>query len=139
MTTASIIRGHYHRALSRHHKGDTTELALTAGESALTGALLGVASAKIKGGLDVTKNKIPMDLAAGVAGLAATLFIPEIAGEHDTVKHMAATAIGIGTFRKTEAYMKKKMVAAGEIEDAFDDGSTGMGYEDPIRVAARDL
>jgi hypothetical protein len=136
---ASAIMRHYHMALGRHTAGETEAIAWKAGQATLMGVGLGFISANSKTGLDlgVSTYKVPIDLGIGVLGLAGSLFSPLTKDQNGIMQDMSAVALGIGVFRKTEAYVKAKNAAVhGEIEDvetALDIGT------DPIVRAARNL
>jgi hypothetical protein len=136
----SMIRKHYDLALSRHHSGESKEVLMEGVEAGLTGAALGFASASSKTGLDIGVGtmKAPIDLGIGVIGLGLSLAVPGERKLRESVRTVASTALGIGVFRKTEAFVKAKNAATahGEIEEAFDDpDGVDMGADPVIRVA----
>lgn len=99
------------------------------GESILTGGILGALHASLKTGLDV--DKVPVD------GIIAAITIPAgvaLAHSHmgQDLKNVGATAAGIFTFRKVNAFVAEKRRASGKTVFSGED-------DDPIVQAAKNL
>jgi hypothetical protein len=131
---SSMIRALYDKATLRHHLGETKDLAKEGVTSVVTGALLGLISAKRKGGLDI--NGAPIDAGLGAALMAGSIFMPTLAEHRETARQVGGTMLGVGTFRMSERFNKtgKLLAAHGELDDAASYATMG---EDPIVAAAK--
>lgn len=136
-------------ALGRHRTGESEEVAYKAITAGIVGGGFGFISASSKTGLDIGigKFKAPIDLGLGVLGMAGSLFLPLDKNSRDMICNASAVAFGVGTFRKTEAFVKAKNAGVhGEAPHASQqlgmppvnpwDAQVG---EDPIVAAARML
>jgi len=108
------------------------------GESAVTGALLGLAHTELKGGLDynVKGHIVPLDGVLAAAAMAASVMFATEDGAVDA-RNIGASAVSILSFRKTVEFRQK--AKGGKVAGEIEDYDPSMGHEDPIIAAARAL
>lgn len=131
----SIIRSIFERGMTRHRVGETNEILQEGATSMLTGGFLGILSAKLKTGLDVG-GKFPIDIFSGVVGLVAPMWVPGLmAGHREVIRDGAMVALGIGTFRKTDSYLKGAKMH-GEVSEGIFNDDHPLGHDPIVQEAA---
>jgi hypothetical protein len=133
---ASIIRSFVDKIAVRHQRGEAEKVVTDMTTAGISGAVLGTIQAKRKGGLDY--GKVPMDIAGAAAVAGLTTLTPLLTSKHrdtnEKVRQVAATAFGIGVYRKVNAFVAAKQTKVhGEFEDGSDHGSD----DELLRIAAR--
>jgi len=145
---ASFIKKHYELITSRWNSGDGKEIVHDGVISGATGMAFGYAAAHSKNDLEFTvaRKHIPLDFAASIGGLVASLTFGGKA-TRDVVRQASVAGLAISSYRATEKYIHlhggpKRVLVSGKSHPAIaaHAGERAADIaEDPILAAAAAL